>query len=64
MAGFVVLDITQEDYDKEIRAEAIDDFAERLQTKIISEIDDCADELEWIEEIAEQMKGKQNEGLQ
>jgi hypothetical protein len=48
----------------EYRAKVIDEFAERLQTKIISEIDDCADELEWISEIAEQMKGEQNEGLQ
>lgn len=36
---------------------AIDDFANRLYSKIKSEIDDCADELEWIDEIAEQLKG-------
>lgn len=39
------------------REKAIDEFAERLAYKIKSEIDDCADELEWIEEIAEQLKG-------
>ena len=43
---------TLEDY----RSKAIDEFAERLHSKITAEIDDCADELEWIEEIAEQMK--------
>ena len=43
---------TLEDY----RNKAIDEFAERLHSKITAEIDDCADELEWIEEIAEQMK--------
>lgn len=37
-------------------AKAIDDFAERLTHKIKSEIDDCADELEWIEEIAKQIR--------
>ena len=35
---------------------AIDDFANRLCSKIKSEIDDCADELEWIDEIAKQLK--------
>lgn len=39
-----------------IRNKAIDDFAERLCYKIKSEIDDCADELQWIDEIAEQLK--------
>ena len=43
---------TLEDY----RNKVIDEFAERLHLKITAEIDDCADELEWIEEIAEQMK--------
>ncbi len=42
--------------EQEIRNKAIDEFAERLQTRIKTEIDDCADELEWIDEIAEQMK--------
>ena len=41
----------------EERNKAIDEFAERLSFKIKSEIDDCADELDWIDEIAEQMKG-------
>ena len=36
---------------------AIDEFAERLQLKIMTEIDDCADELDWIDEIAEQLRG-------
>lgn len=49
---------TLEDY----RNKVIDEFAERLHLKITAEIDDCADELEWIEEIAEQMKaGGKNE---
>lgn len=43
-------------FEQEIRAKAIDEFAEKMRTKIMCEIDDCADELEWIEEIAEQMK--------
>lgn len=43
---------TLEDY----RNKIIDEFANRLCSKIKAEIDDCADELEWIDEIAEQMK--------
>lgn len=43
---------------------AIDEFSEVLRKKIKEEIDDCADELDWIDEIAEQMKGEQNERLQ
>lgn len=35
----------------------VEEFAERLCNKIKSEIDDCADELDWIDEIAEQLKG-------
>ena len=35
---------------------AIDDFSNRLYSKIKSEIDDCADELEWIDEIEKQLK--------
>ena len=40
----------------EIRAKAIDEFAEKLGHKILFELDDCAEELDWIEEIAEQLK--------
>ena len=36
---------------------AIDKFADKMRTKIMCEIDDCADELDWIYEIAEQLKG-------
>lgn len=46
-----------EHYEQESRNKAIDEFAERLSYKIKSEIDDCADELDWIKEIAEKMKG-------
>lgn len=42
----------------EIRAKAIDEFAHRIWSKVMAEIDDCADELDWIDEIAEQMKGE------
>lgn len=35
---------------------AIDEFAHRIRSKVMAEIDDCADELDWIDEIAEQMK--------
>lgn len=42
-------------------SKSIDDFADRLCHKIKSEIDDCADELDWIDEIAEQLKeGEEN----
>jgi len=40
----------------EIRAKAIDEFAEKLGHKILFELDDCAEELDWIEEIAWQLK--------
>lgn len=42
----------------EIRNQAIDEFAHRIRSKVMAEIDDCADELDWIDEIAEQMKGE------
>lgn len=35
MAGFVVMDITQEDYDREIRNKDIDEFAEKLRNKAL-----------------------------
>lgn len=35
---------------------AITEFTERLCSKIKAKIDDCADELDWITEIAEEMK--------
>lgn len=50
-SGVLPKDVYRAGYTK-----AIDDFAEKLHRKIISEIDDCADELEWIDEIAEQLK--------
>ena len=43
-------------HDREIRNKAVDDFANRLYLKIKSEIDHCADELEWIGEIAKRLK--------
>ena len=43
--------IRKESYNK-----AINEFTERLCNKIKSEIDDCADELDWIEKLAEQLK--------
>lgn len=62
MSGFVVLDMSQEDYDKEIRNKAIDEFAERLKREkkqtITTEsvyIGMSFDEV--VDEIAEQMKG-------
>ena len=43
-------------------AKGIDEFAELLRTKIKEEIDDCADELEWIDKISERLKaGGENE---
>ena len=57
MEGFCKYDASSfEEIVVNARAKAIDEFAERLHLKITAEIDDCADELEWIEEIAEQMK--------
>lgn len=41
---------------QEIRNQAIDEFAHRIRSKVMAEIDDCADELDWIDEIADQMK--------
>lgn len=34
----------------------VDDFSRELSDKIMSEIDDCAEELQWIDEIAKQLK--------
>lgn len=36
--------------------QAIDDFAQITAQKAKAEMDDCADELKWIEEIAEQLR--------
>lgn len=47
---------------KEVRNKAIDEFTERLSEKIKYEIDDCAEELDWIDEIAEQLKGGSDDG--
>ena len=65
MAGFVVLDMSQEDYDKEIRNKAIDEFASELINHAISADIGKGDEVklgwvspvEKIAEVAEQMKG-------
>lgn len=35
---------------------AIYDFSRELSDKIMSEIDDCAEELQWIDEIAKRLK--------
>ena len=43
--------------EQQVRAKAIDEFAERLTSRIKTEIDDCTDELDWINEIAEEMRG-------
>lgn len=43
---------------EEGRTKAIDEFAERLTSRIKTEIDDCTDELDWINEIAEEMRGE------
>ncbi len=56
MAGFVVMDITQEDYDREIRNKAIDEYTEKL----IQEIHSIPSRVIGggnVLKIAEQMKG-------
>ena len=70
MAGFVVLDISQEDYDERIRNKAIDEFAEKMCEKTAESSERCifpggitsdVISLDYISEIvieiAEQMKG-------
>ena len=57
MEGFCKYDASSfEEIVVNARAKAIDEFAEKMRTKIMCEIDDCADELEWINEIAKQLK--------
>lgn len=46
-----------EELAKNVREKVIDKFAERLTSRIKTEIDDCTDELDWINEIAEEMRG-------
>lgn len=67
MAGFVVMDITQEDYDERIRNKAIDEFAEALKKEIsfkygsgqINRAYNAKEKtLKLIDEIAEQLKGE------
>lgn len=36
--------------------EAVYDFSREISDKIISEIDDCADELEWVDEVSNFLK--------
>lgn len=58
MAGFVVLDISQEDYDKAIRAKAIDEFADfmadYIDTKGMQKLFDFP--YTTMKEIAEELK--------
>ena len=71
MAGFLVMNITQEDYDKEIRDKAIDELKNEICMHYAdwkcSENDKCIKDIielasESVEEIAEQMKeGGKNE---
>lgn len=59
MAGFVILNISQEDYDEIIRNKTIDEFAERLKEKWI-ESDDLSissEFFDFVEEIAQEMRG-------
>lgn len=51
-------EVDTSEYDKKISNKKIDEFAHRIRSKVMTEIDDCADELDWIDEIAEQMKEK------
>lgn len=66
MAGFVVLDISQENYDKAIRAKAIEEFTEAVNKKITEFVLAHKDNLDFasgisiawniIDEIAEELK--------
>lgn len=68
MAGFAVMHKTQEEYDAEIRAKAIEEFSERCNQKITDFILEHQDQLDFvsgvgmgwrfIEEVAEAMKGE------
>ena len=44
-------------FEKEIRAKAIDEFAERIKREFRTSVKYKDEELRWIDEIAEQMKG-------
>ena len=72
MAGFVVLDISQEDYDREIRNKVIDEFAERLKSDEFQKYNldmvfetsrdlsysNCINAFcEYVDKIAEEMRG-------
>jgi len=66
MAGFVVLDISQKDYDKAIKAKAIEEFTEAANKKITEFVLAHKDNLDFasgiavtwsiIDEIAEELK--------
>lgn len=56
------VEATLPDMEKSIREQAIDDFVEVLHSKIHSELLDCADELAWVDRIAERLKGGNNDG--
>lgn len=65
MAGFVVMHITQEDYDTIIRNKAIDEFAERVKSKLVLRYGNATPTeqyvamqvTDWCNEIAEEMRG-------
>ena len=70
MAGFVILHITQEDYDKDIRNKAIDEFVDKFIYKAVCEgcsgccgcyeegkQSECEDWKAYME-IAKQLKGE------
>ena len=55
--GFITIGQTVEDFEKKIREEAIDEFAERLNKRLHCAFSDDLEIQKYVNEIAEQMKG-------
>ena len=68
--GFITIGQTMEEYAQEIRAKAIDEFVEKLNTDVesfVADVDGVRADLltldyfsEFVFDVAEQMKGEQN----
>lgn len=59
MAGFVVMDISQEDYDAEIRAKAIEEFANWLvdNNMLVAKEDNMRTVSDVVKAFNEQLEG-------
>lgn len=59
--GFITIGQTVEEFEKEIRTKAINEFAERLNKRLHCAFSDDLEIQKYVNEIAEEMRGEENE---